>query len=81
MYSLRYRRGNPLFVKGFFCSKIGIYRLGRQVINMIKLTKESLEMLIEEIVNAIESEADRDIQFDMVSAILAENGIIDEIIN
>lgn len=42
-----------------------------------RITKESMEMLLEEIVDAVESSVDRDIQFDMVSSILVGNGIVE----
>ena len=45
-----------------------------------RLTKESMDLLLDEIVDAIESTKDRDVQFDMVSKILKDNGIIDEVI-
>lgn len=46
-----------------------------------RIIKESMEMLLEEIVDAVESSVDRDIQFDMVSAILVGNGIVEIIEN
>ena len=39
------------------------------------LTKESMELLIEQIVDAVESNENRDEQFEMVRTILIENGI------
>ena len=42
---------------------------------MFNLTKESMELLIEEIVDAVESTDDRDTQFEMVRTILINNGI------
>lgn len=42
-----------------------------------KLTKESMELLIEEIVDAVESTEDRDTQFEMVKTVLKENGIVE----
>lgn len=42
-----------------------------------RLTKESMELLIEEIVDAVESTEDRDEQFDMVKEILEGNGIVE----
>ena len=39
------------------------------------LTKESMELLVEQIVDAVESSEDRDVQFDMVRTILIDNGI------
>ena len=44
------------------------------------LTKESMEMLLEEIIDAVESTDDRDVQFDMVKTILEDNGIVEVII-
>ena len=41
------------------------------------LTKESMELLIEEIVDAVESTDDRDEQFEMVRTILIDNGIVE----
>lgn len=41
------------------------------------LTSESMELLIEEIVDAIESTENRDLQFAMVKTILEDNGIIE----
>ena len=41
-----------------------------------RLTKESMEALVEEIVDAVEfSRDDRDMQFEMVRTILIDNGI------
>ena len=42
-----------------------------------KLTKESMDLLIEQIVDAVESSDDRDTQFDMVRTILVDNGIVE----
>lgn len=42
---------------------------------MFNLTKESMELLIEQIVDAVESTDDRDTQFEMVKTILIDNGI------
>lgn len=42
---------------------------------MFKLTKESMELLIEQIVDAVESTDNRDTQFEMVRTILIDNGI------
>lgn len=42
---------------------------------MFRLTKESMELLIETIVDAVESTDDRDEQFEMVRTILIDNGI------
>lgn len=42
---------------------------------MFSLTKASMELLIEEIVDAVESTDDRDEQFEMVRTILIDNGI------
>ena len=42
---------------------------------MFWLTKESMELLIEEIVDTVESTDDRDKQFEMVRTILIDNGI------
>lgn len=39
------------------------------------LTKESMELLIEEIVDAVESTNDRDEQFEVVKVVLEANGI------
>lgn len=44
---------------------------------MSRLTKESLEMLLEDIIDTVESTDDRDIQFEMVNAILIGNGIVE----
>ena len=41
------------------------------------LTSESMELLIEQIVDAVESTEDRDTQFEMVKAILTDNGIVE----
>lgn len=41
------------------------------------LTKESMELLIEEIVDAVKSTDDRDEQFEMVRTILIDNGIVE----
>lgn len=41
------------------------------------LTTESMELLIEQIVDAVESTDDRDKQFEMVKTILTDNGIVE----
>lgn len=40
------------------------------------ITTESMELLLEEIVDAVESTSDRDLQFEMVKTILEDNGIV-----
>ena len=42
-----------------------------------RLTSESMELLIESIVNAVESTDDRDMQFELVKTILEDNGIVE----
>ena len=42
-----------------------------------RLTDESMELLIESIVDAVESTDDRDIQFELVKTILEDNGIVE----
>lgn len=42
-----------------------------------KLTTESMDLLVESIVDAVETTEDRDIQFEMVKTILEDNGIIE----
>ena len=42
-----------------------------------RLTSESMELLIESIVDAVESTDDRDIQFELVKTILKDNGIVE----
>lgn len=42
-----------------------------------RLTSESMELLIESIVDAIESTDDRDMQFELVKTILEDNGIVE----
>ena len=42
-----------------------------------RLTKESMELLIEQIVDAVESTDDRDIQFETVKTVLTDNGIVE----
>jgi len=39
------------------------------------LTKESMELLIEEIIDAVESTGDRDEQYEAVQVVLESNGI------
>ena len=41
------------------------------------LTRESMELLIESIVDAVESTENRDEQFELVKTILEDNGIIE----
>lgn len=41
------------------------------------LTKESMELLIESIVDAVESTENRDEQFELVKTILEDNGIME----
>lgn len=40
------------------------------------ITSESMELLLEEIVDAVESTEDRDLQFELVKTILEDNGIV-----
>lgn len=40
------------------------------------ITTESMELLLEEIVDAVESTSDRDLQFEMLKTILEDNGIV-----
>lgn len=42
-----------------------------------KLTTESMGLLIESIVDAVESTEDRDMQFELVKTILSDNGIVE----
>ena len=42
-----------------------------------RLTSESMELLIESIVDAVEFTDDRDMQFKLVKTILEDNGIIE----
>lgn len=42
-----------------------------------KLTSESMELLLESIVDAVESNDDRDMQFELVKTILEGNGIVE----
>jgi hypothetical protein len=52
--------------------------LRKSVIEMeFRLTSESMELLIESIVDAVENTEDRDMQFEMVKTILEDNGIIE----
>lgn len=46
---------------------------------MCRLTTESIEALIEEIVDAVEMTEDRDEQFNLVRVILESQGIIEEV--
>ena len=41
------------------------------------LTRESMELLIESIVDAVESSENRDEQFELVKTILEDNGIME----
>lgn len=41
------------------------------------ITKESMELIVESIVDAVESTEDRDMQFEMISTILEDNGIVE----
>ena len=41
------------------------------------LTRESMELLIDSIVDAVESTDDRDMQFELVKTILEDNGIVE----
>jgi len=56
------RNGNSIFIGGKFMENT--------------ITTESMELLLEEIVDAVESTSDRDIQFEMVKTILEDNGIV-----
>lgn len=51
----------------------------RNVRKMTRLTRESLELLLEEIVDAVENSEDRTLQFDMVKTVLEGNGLIEVI--
>lgn len=42
-----------------------------------RLTSESMELLIESIIDAVEFTDDRDMQFKLVKTILEDNGIIE----
>ena len=42
-----------------------------------RLTSESMKLLIESIVDAVESTDDRDMQFELVKTILEDNGIVE----
>ena len=42
-----------------------------------RLTSESMEQLIESIIDAVESTNDRDMQFELAKTILEDNGIIE----
>ena len=42
---------------------------------MFGLTPESMDLLVESIVDAVESTDDRDLQFKLVKTILTDNGI------
>ena len=42
-----------------------------------RLTSESMELLIESIVDAVESTDNRDMQFELVKTILEDNGIVE----
>ena len=42
-----------------------------------RLTSESMELIIESIVDAVESTDDRDMQFELVKTILEDNGIVE----
>ena len=42
-----------------------------------RLTSESMELLIESIVDAVESTDDRDMQFELVKTVLEDNGIVE----
>lgn len=42
-----------------------------------RLTSESIELLIESIVDAVESTDDRDMQFELVKTILEDNGVVE----
>ena len=42
-----------------------------------RLTNESMELLVESIVDAVESTDDRDMQFELVKTILEDNGIVE----
>lgn len=42
-----------------------------------RLTSESMELLIESIVDVVESTDDRDMQFELVKTILEDNGIVE----
>lgn len=41
------------------------------------ITKESMELILESIVDAVESAEDRDLQFEMVEQILISEGLCD----
>lgn len=46
---------------------------------MCRLTTESIEALIEEIVDAVEMTEDREKQFELVRVVLESQGIIEEV--
>ena len=47
---------------------------------MCGLTRESIEALIEEIIDAVEMTEDRDQQFELVRTVLESQGIIEEVL-
>ena len=42
-----------------------------------RITSESMELLIESIIDTVESTDDRDMQFKLVKTILEDNGIVE----
>lgn len=44
-----------------------------------RIMKEGMELIVESIVDAVESTEDRDMQFEMISTILKDNGIVEVI--
>ena len=42
-----------------------------------RITSESMELLIESIIDTVESTDDRDMQFELVKTILEDNGIVE----
>lgn len=44
-----------------------------------RIMREGMELIVESIVDAVESTEDRDMQFEMISTILQDNGIVEVI--
>lgn len=56
-----------------------VFQVERNDCMIGKITKESMELLLESIIDAVESTEDRDVQFEMVKTILEGEDIVEVI--
>ncbi len=76
--------GDCILLKGSSISKRlksleeGLFKKDKEWLKMeFRLTSESMELLVESIVDAVETTEDRDMQFEKVKTIFEGNGIVE----